>query len=235
MNSIIKAVIKDIISVSDERIRLSGERYFREHVKIHGLKAAVTERIGKEYFKKIKEKSKEEIFGLCEELWQTGYMEEAGIACNWSYYIHRFYKPDDIILFEKWIDNYVTNWAACDTLCNHSVGTFIEMYPEKIENLKIWAESENRWMRRASAVSFIIPSRKGLFLKEIFEISGILLADEEDMVQKGYGWMLKSASQANQKEVFEYVMNSKSVMPRTALRYAIEKMPPELKAKAMAK
>jgi 3-methyladenine DNA glycosylase AlkD len=55
------------------------------------------------------------------------------------------------------------------------------------------------------------------------------------MVQKGYGWMLKAASQAHQHEVFKYVMDKKATMPRTSLRYAIEKMPPELKARAMAK
>jgi len=45
--------------------------------------------------------------------------------------------------------------------------------------------------------------------------------------------MLKAASQSHEKEVFEYVMNHKSIMPRTALRYAIEKMPKELKSEAM--
>ena len=54
-------------------------------------------------------------------------------------------------------------------------------------------------------------------------------------MQKGYGWMLKVASQAHQAKVFHYVMKNKAVMPRTALRYAIEKMPPELRQKAMAK
>jgi 3-methyladenine DNA glycosylase AlkD len=47
--------------------------------------------------------------------------------------------------------------------------------------------------------------------------------------------MLKSASQAHQKEVFDYVVRKKATMPRTSLRYAIEKMPKELKAIAMAK
>jgi 3-methyladenine DNA glycosylase AlkD len=55
------------------------------------------------------------------------------------------------------------------------------------------------------------------------------------MVQKGYGWMLKVASQAHQKEIFDYVISKKATMPRTSLRYAIEKMPAELKAKAMLK
>lgn len=97
------------------------------------------------------------------------------------------------------------------------------------------ASSENRWMRRASAVTLIIPARKGKFLSDILQIADILLLDKDDLVQKGYGWMLKAASEANQQEIFNYVIKNKSVMPRTALRYAIEKMPAELKAEAMKK
>jgi len=235
MNPIIEEVRQQLISNSDEKTRISGERYFKEPVKLHGLKSAVTERIGKEYFVQIREKPKHEIFGLCEELWQSGFLEEAGIACNWSYNIRKKYEPGDISIFEKWVDKYVTNWAACDTLCNHSVGTLIEMYPEKIEELKKWAKSPGRWMKRASAVSLIVPARKGLFRGDIFEIADILLTDRDDMVQKGYGWMLKAASQSHQKEVFDYVIRNKAVMPRTSLRYAIEKMPEELKASAMSK
>jgi 3-methyladenine DNA glycosylase AlkD len=109
------------------------------------------------------------------------------------------------------------------------------MYPKFLSELKKWATSENRWMRRAAAVTLIIPARKGLFLNDIFEIAGILLVDKDDLVQKGYGWMLKAASQAYQKEVFDFVMKYKAPMPRTALRYAIEKMPQEMKVEAMKK
>ena len=64
-------------------------------------------------------------------------------------------------------------------------------------------------------------------------IADILLEDKDDLVQKGYGWLLKEASRTHQDQVFEYVMRNKAVMPRTALRYAIEKMPEELRRKAM--
>ena len=90
-------------------------------------------------------------------------------------------------------------------------------------------------MKRASAVSLIVPAKKGKFLNDIFEIADILHSDQDDMVQKGYGWMLKAASQSHQKEVYNYVMSKKATMPRTSLRYAIEKLSPELKAIAMAK
>jgi 3-methyladenine DNA glycosylase AlkD len=115
------------------------------------------------------------------------------------------------------------------------VGDLLEMYPAQVDNLRRWARSENRWMRRAAAVSLIIPARRGRFLADVFAIADILLPDADDLVQKGYGWMLKAASEAHHNEVFDYVMRHKAVMPRTSLRYAIEKMPPDLKARAMAK
>ena len=183
----------------------------------------------------MKDKRKSDIFGLCDKLWQSGYIEESFIACKWSYFIHKDYEPGDFEIFKGWIDTYVNNWASCDTLCNHTMGAFIEMYPKYLSRLKQFTHSDNRWMRRASAVSLIIPARKGKFLNEIFEIADRLLVNEDDMVQKGYGWMLKVASQLHQQEVFDYVMKQKSIMPRTALRYAIEKMPKEMKAVAMEK
>jgi 3-methyladenine DNA glycosylase AlkD len=96
--------------------------------------------------------------------------------------------------------------------------------------MKSWAKSENRWLKRASAVSLIVPAKKGLFLKDALEICDmLLLADGDDMVQKGYGWLLKEESRVHQKEVFDYVVGNRLVMPRTALRYAIELMPKEFK------
>jgi 3-methyladenine DNA glycosylase AlkD len=59
------------------------------------------------------------------------------------------------------------------------------------------------------------------------------MGDEEDLVQKGYGWLLKEESRIRQKEVFEYIMKNKQKMPRTALRYAVEKMPKGLRTEAM--
>ena len=104
-----------------------------------------------------------------------------------------------------------------------------------LENLKQWAKSDSRWGKRASAVTLIIPAKQGKFLKDIFEIADILLMDKDDLVQKGYGWMLKDASKIHQEEIFNYVMKNKKVMPRTALRYAIERMPDDLKKQAMMK
>ena len=235
MNNIIENLRQELIKNANEKTRLSGERFFKEDVKLYGIKSANVSRISKEHYKNITDKSKSQIFSLCNELWKSGYMEESFVACNWAYNVRKQFEPDDFDIFEKWVSTYVGNWASCDTLCNHTVGTFVEMYPEYLSGLKKWAQSKNRWVKRASAVSLILPARRGKFLEDIFIIADILHSDKDDMVQKGYGWMLKAASEAHQIDVFNYVMRKKTTMPRTSLRYAIEKLPPELKAQAMAK
>lgn len=233
MEKIVKKVTSDLVESSDEKTRISGQRYFRESVSLHGVKSKEVSRIAADNFREIKNLEKAEVFSLCESLWQAKSLEETIIACDWAHRMVRRFTPDDFPIFEKWVFSYIDNWAACDTFCNHTVGDFVMRYPGFIANLKLWASEDNRWVRRASAVSLIIPARKGMFLGDIFEIASILLRDRDDMVQKGYGWMLKAASQAHEKDVFDYVMKNKAEMPRTALRYAIEKMPATLKAEAM--
>lgn len=235
MKDVLTYIRKELEANSDEKTKESGQRYFKEPVQLIGVKTAIVGKIGKRSFEMVKQNKRSEIFQLCEKLWKTGYMEESFIACNWSYFVRKDYKPEDFKIFEKWVNNYVSNWAACDTLCNHSIGEFLEMYPAFIDELKKWTASSNRWVKRASAVSLIIPARKGNFLTDVFQIADKLLMDKDDLVQKGYGWMLKAASQTHQIDVFNYVVKNKNVMPRTALRYAIEKMPNELKTIAMKK
>jgi 3-methyladenine DNA glycosylase AlkD len=226
---------KDLQQNSDPKTLLQSQHFFKEAITVYGVKSSIVHAISNTYIKEIKQLTKAQVFNLCDQLWESVYLEETFIACNFSFALHKNYEPADFAVFEKWINRNVTNWASCDTLCNHTVGAFIEMYPDYLYELKRLASSENRWMRRAAAVSLIVPARRGLFLSDILEIADILLTDHDDMVQKGYGWMLKVASQTHQKEVFDYVIFKKAFMPRTALRYAIEKMPAELKSLAMAR
>lgn len=219
----------------DEERAVKAKKFFKEEIRPYGLENAAASELNRRFYKVIADKSKQNVFALCEELFASGMYEEGIIAGKWSYETVKQLQPGDFVVFERWVDKYVSNWACCDTLCNHTVGDFIMMYPQHIEGLKKWAESDNRWMKRAAAVTLIIPARKGLFLDDIFEIADKLLADTDDLVQKGYGWMLKAASERYPQEVFEYVMSKKNVMPRTAFRYALEKMPKEMRAEAMKK
>lgn len=233
MDAILLSLQKDLFAHADDPTRLSSSRYFKEEVRTYGVKTTQVTQLAKSYLNLLRDEPKDQIWALCEKLWQTGYLEDSFIACHWSYALRRQYEPADFEIWERWVGHYVNNWASCDTLCNHTVGDFVQMFPSYLERLKPWAQSPNRWMRRAAAVSLIIPARKGKFPDDILELADILLMDTDDLVQKGYGWMLKAMSEANQQQVFDYVMHHKQQMPRTALRYAIEKMPSEMRAMAM--
>ena len=235
MSRIVENIRIELKANSRKELRESGKRFFREPVNMYGMKTTVVTRISKEHLSKLMQPSKSEIFSFCDELWRSGMIEETFVACEWAYSQRKKFTAGDFPVFERWVNQYVSNWASCDTLCNHTIGTFVEMYPSHLVDLKRWAHTENRWVKRASAVTLIIPAKKGLFIDDIFEIADVLLHDSDDMVQKGYGWMLKAASKPYPEKVFDYVNRHKATMPRTALRYAIEKLPAEMKKIAMEK
>jgi 3-methyladenine DNA glycosylase AlkD len=235
MDPVIARIRQELTTLADPEIRKASKRFFKEDIVCYGMKTAKVIAIAKKHWKEVKKQSKPEIFALCEELYKSGYMEESFIVSNWAHALSGRYEREDFIVFQRWIDTYITNWASCDGFCNHTMGDFIGQYPEYIDELKHWTQSENRWMRRAAAVSLIVPAKQGKFLKESIEIADLLLTDSDDMVQKGYGWLLKEASRKHNDEIFSFVMKNKKRMPRTALRYAIELMQKDLKAEAMMK
>lgn len=96
-----------------------------------------------------------------------------------------------------------------------------------------WTDSKNKWVRREAAVSLIFGLRRGIFLKTAFNVADKLMDEEEDIVLKASGWMLKEGSTSFQNEVFDYLMENKEVMLRITLRYAAEKMPDKMRAEIM--
>jgi 3-methyladenine DNA glycosylase AlkD len=232
-NQILERLRADLRANADEKSIANYQRYFKETVKFYGLSMSAANKIANNYWQEIKTLSKSEIFGLCEDLYRSDYSEEAAVASEWAPKLTGQFAPADLAMFKRWIDAYLNDWAKVDGFCNHTVGNFVQKYPAGIGEIVRWTASSNRWLKRAAAVSLIIPAKKGLFLNEIFIISDRLLTDKDDMVQKGYGWMLKEAATLHRDEVYHYVLKHRSDMPRTALRYAIEKMPPDLKSGAM--
>jgi 3-methyladenine DNA glycosylase AlkD len=233
LNPIIENIRAELKKSADEVTRQTFQRFFKEEVKYYGVKTGTVGKIAGGFWKEIKHLPKNEIFALCEELYKSDVTEEAFVVSDWVPKLEDRFERDDLVLFKKWIDRYINNWAKCDGFCNHSVGDFIEKFPDCLDKIKSWTGSENRWMKRAAAVSLIVPAKRGKYLKDVFDIADGLLEDADDMVQKGYGWLLKEASRLHQQEVFDYVVRNKARMPRTALRYAIELLPKELKTEAM--
>ena len=235
MDPIIEGIRRDLQECANRRDRESFQRFFKEEIKCYGVKVPAVRRIAQKYWKEISGREKQEIFRLCETLYESAFTEEAFVVSNWIPQLKDRFEPADFAVFARWVGTYISNWATCDSFCNHAMGDFIEKFPEFIGELKLWTQSENRWMRRAAAVSLIVPAKHGRFLTISLEIADLLLLDDDPMVQKGYGWLLKEASRNHQKTVFDFVLKHRAVMPRTALRYAIELMPRDLRAEAMKK
>jgi len=213
----------------DQKYKEGSIRYFKEKIKVYGVRAKIVDQISRKYWQEIKQKPKLEIFSLCEELLKSGFSEKISIALDWTYRLRTDFQKSDFKIFKSWLKKYISNWASDDDLCTHSLGYLIFKFPELLPELKQFAFSKNRWKRRASAVALIYPVKNNKNLTNVFETAKILLQDKDDLVQKGYGWMLKVASQKFPEEVKNFVEKNKSKMPRTALRYAIEKYPQKIR------
>jgi 3-methyladenine DNA glycosylase AlkD len=212
----------------EQPYKKGATNFFKEPIKPYGVRTPIVRKIARKYFPRHLPPSS--ILKLCDELWKSGWFEEGVVAIEWA---HRA-KVEDLAVFESWLHNYISNWAHVDGTCGQLIGPLLEQKPEWIPRIRTWITSKNRWVRRASAVAFVVPGRHGKYLDEIFSTAKKLMRDPDDLVQKGYGWMLKEAANAHQHKVFEFVMQHKKQMTRTALRYAIEKMPKAMKQRAMA-
>jgi len=151
MTNILPAIRSELAQQADAKTKESFQRFFKEKVTAYGVKTALVTRIARKYFKEASPLGKSGVFALCEELLKSDYTEEAFIASEWAYWLRDEYEPGDFIVFERWLNRYINNWAKCDSLCNHAIGAFVEKYPRYIDNLKNWTRSKNRWLRRASS------------------------------------------------------------------------------------
>ncbi len=241
MKEVLKEIKKEILKNIDKEYKINVQKFFKDPIKLHGVRVPTVRKISKKYYKQIKHLPKKELLDLCEELLESKMTEETTIAFAWAQFRYNELTPSDFTRFEKWLKKYVTNWGYCDDFCTHALGHLIWKYPKLVTKTKPWRKSQNRWLRRASAVIFVhqvwshMKIDKKTFLKNVFETADTLLHDPDDLVQKGYGWMLKVTTDHFPGEVFQYVLKYKNTMPRTALRYAIEKLPKEMKILAMKK
>ncbi|MFH2056342.1 MAG: DNA alkylation repair protein [bacterium] len=234
--AIIKLLKREIARQDKPENQINYQQFFKETLaQPIGLKTPVLRSISKLCFKEVRGESAREILDLCDALLKAGERYFRVFAFEWACKVERDFLKSDFARFQRWLKDYVDGWGSCDHLCGGVIGPLLLQYPELVRRTAPWARSPNLWLRRGAAVALILPVRKGTMLKEVFQRADALLLDQEDLVQKGYGWMLKEAANLFPDEVFAYVMAHKDVMPRTALRYAIEKYPQAKRKQAMKK
>ena len=132
-------------------------------------------------------------------------------------------------LFKKYLENtqYINNWDLVDLSADKIVGSYLFEKPKDI--LYSLAASENLWERRIAAMATFDFIKKG-FYQETLKIAKILLNDQHDLIHKAVGWMLREIGKRCSWEALEqFLLVNYKQMPRTMLRYAIERLPEDLR------
>ena len=185
-------------------------------------------------YRKIENKSIENVFSLCDELLEQHTWALGVIAYDFAYRVRKQYDENTYGTFYRWLKDYVRGWGDCDDFCTHAFGELVRQRKELFGKILTWTEDEDFWVRRASAVVLIRPIMMGDYDGiEPLEISDRLMSDEHDLVQKGYGWMLKALSQVDMPLVEKYLTGNHEKIPRTAYRYALEKFDKETRDRLM--
>jgi 3-methyladenine DNA glycosylase AlkD len=117
---------------------------------------------------------------------------------------------------------YINNWNLVDVTCPHVTGKHLIDKDRTI--LYKWAKSEDLWTKRIAMVSTFSFIRKN-DLDDTFKIADMLLQDEHDLIHKAVGWMLREAGKRDIKKEETFLKKHYKTMPRTMLRYSIEKFP----------
>lgn len=129
-------------------------------------------------------------------------------------------------IFDFYLKNtrYVNNWDLVDLSAPHIVGRFL--FETKKKRLKMYdlAMSKSLWERRISIISTLTFIRNNDF-KDVFMLAKILLKDREDLIHKAVGWMLREVGKRDLAQEENFLSEKYKGMPRTMLRYAIERFP----------
>ena len=199
------------------------KQYFKEPIETHGLTAPQEKELTKKYYPRVKGDLQKAI-EVAQELIASRTLDEAQVGIRILGRMRRHLTPGHFDTLDAWVD-HLTNWANTDGLATWLIAETIKKDPTLHRRLLQWTASENRWRRRAAAVSLVPITRKGEMLQEALTVADRLMTDGDDMVQKGVGWLLKEASKEHPDEIREYLLKWREEAPALTLRYASEKLP----------
>lgn len=145
--------------------------------------------------------------------------------------VYKFKKADENLRKELYMfylkhSEKVNNWDLVDTSAKIVVGEYLLDRDTTI--LEEYARSKNMWQRRIAILSTAAFIKRDRF-DETIKIATILLHDEHDLIHKAVGWMLREVGKRDLEVLLNFLDKHAQTMPRTMLRYAIEKLHPEKK------
>ena len=172
--------------------------------------------------KRHKEISLEEIRELLESEWHEVRL------CALIVMVETSKKKDETLrqkLFDLYLSqtNHINNWDLVDLSCHHIVGEYL--LDKSRDILYQLAQNRLLWDNRIAIVSTYAFIRKGQ-LEDTYALSELMMHHPHDLMHKAIGWMLREAGKRDSDRLYDYIMSHRADMPRTMLRYAIEKFSP---------
>ncbi|MCX6554726.1 MAG: DNA alkylation repair protein [Candidatus Aminicenantes bacterium] len=203
------------------------QHYFKETVRCFGIPSPAVRAIAADLYVSLKKEwGYDQALELCAILFPKPELEAKAIA---ALILARYKKEFPSRLFgqvKEWLaKNYLDNWASVDTFCPEIMGALLLRYSELVKEIKTWSRHPNRWVKRASIVSFLKLTKQEGFLDIIYEQAIVLFPVEDDLIYKANGWVLREAGKRDMARLERFLLNHGPAIPRTTLRYAIERFP----------
>ncbi len=204
--------------------------FFKEEIKSHGWYTDDLRKLATRFRRVLlQDCGLDYLIQVADELFKSEVLEEKATAFLMLEKSVPEFGKREFKLFESWLSR-ICSWADHDGLVQYLIGPMIAADPKLLPAVFRWAKSKDRWHRRAAAVALLRGNRKQMFFPEIVRVSEMLLADKDDMVQKGLGWLLREAVKYNREKAVPYLMTILDRAPRLVLRTACETLPVELRA-----
>jgi len=142
--------------------------------------------------------------------------------------VNKYKKENSDKIYQYYMDHLtaINNWDLVDSSAPYIVGDYLYKHPEKSKILIDFSHSENLWVRRISIVSTFTFIKNNEF-NTTLEIAKLLLNDNHDLIHKAVGWMLREIYKRDERIIKRFLRQNYAQIPRTTLRYAIERMDKE--------
>jgi 3-methyladenine DNA glycosylase AlkD len=210
------------------------QHFFKEEVRSRGWYTAELRKVAVRFRRSIaRERGMEFLVRVSDKLFSGRMLEEKVFAVFLLENQTGDFGKREFQLFASWLDR-VTSWADHDGLAHYLLAPMVSADPTRCRDVFLWAKSRNRWRRRAACVALIRGARKKQFFPEIVRLTEKLLDDEDDMVQKGLGWLLREAAKYDPQCTVPYLVKLRGRAPRLVLRTACETLPAATRKRVLA-